>query len=310
MHEGRRPIRISRSSPRSADGACPSTRRPSAPPPPAAPSSPPQCASSARTPCSTASTSTGNIRGGGDNVRKLLGPAEREAEADALRLTVKGLREALDRLGRRTGRRYQLTAAVAGYPRSVAGIDWPGTQAYLNYVFVMTYDFTPEKSFARRGDFSGGGGLPGHHTNLHATPATEGYGADAMIRNLRAAGVPPAKMVIGAAFYGREWKEVDWTGGTFPASAPRGSFAGTIAFKDLKRRDLAAEKLTPGYDETAQAAYRSGPGSFISLDDPRSICAKGSWAIRHGLAGIFTWELNQDDGTLAEAMHRSVHGGC
>jgi len=242
--------------------------------------------------------------GGGDEARALLDDSARAAEAEAFRALAHELRAALDLEGRGAGRSYQLTAAVAGYERSVRGVDWARTQGPFNYIFVMTYDFTPEKAFAARGDFSGGGGPPGHHTNLHASKATEGYGADAMVRTLAEAGVPRAKMVIGAAFYGRQWKEVDWSGGNFPAATAKGAFVGTIPYKTIPGRQGAS------YDGTAQAAYLAGEGSFLSFDDARSICAKGVWASRNGLAGIFAWEASQDDGSLTAAMRDSVDGRC
>ena len=161
------------------------------------------------------------------------------------------------------------------------------------------------------GDFSGGGGPPGHHANLHALPATDGYGADAMVETLAGAGVPRAKMVLGAAFYAREWKDVDWTKGRFPAATKAGTFVGTIPHRAMRTRDLAAEGFEPGYDDTADAAYAaSEKGGFLSFDTPRSICAKAEWARLHGLAGIFSWEASQDDGTLIEAMRAGVQGRC
>lgn len=244
--------------------------------------------------------------GGGDAARPLLGDRERKAESEAFRALAAQLRAALDGLGRRSGRSFQLTAAVAGYPRSVRGVNWRRTQGYFNYLFVMTYDFTPEKAFEARGDYSGGGGLPGHHSNLHASAATDGYGADAMIRTLAEAGVPRAKMVIGAGFYAREWKEVDWSAGTFPASTPKGVFVGTVPYRGVKGQ----AGLRKGYDEAAGATYLIGDGRFLSFDDRRSICAKGEWAVRNGLAGIFAWEASQDDGSLVRAMSDSVDGGC
>ncbi|QAY78222.1 glycoside hydrolase family 18 protein [Sphingosinicella sp. BN140058] len=248
--------------------------------------------------------------GGGDNLRKLLPEVERAAEAPAFDALAQSLRTALDDLGHRSGRSYQLTAAIAGYPRSVRGVDWKTSQGAFNYLFVMTYDFTPEKSFAVRGDYSGGGGPPGHHTNLHASAATDGYGADAMIETLAGAGVPRAKMVIGAAFYAREWKDVDWDQGRFPAATPTGTFVDSVPYRVLTARDLSAKGVREGYDTAAEAAYAVSDGRLLSFDNPRSICAKGMWARRSGLAGIFAWEASQDDGSLVTAMHDSVNGGC
>lgn len=248
--------------------------------------------------------------GGGDNARALLSDAARQSEAANHRAFIEGLRHALDAMKAGDGRDRLLTTAVAGYPRSVAGIDWKGVADDFNLVFVMTYDFTPEKAFQRIGDYSGGGGWPGHHTNLVATPLTDGYGADAMIRNLEAAGVPQAKMVLGAGFYAREWTKASFDAGRFPASASAGTFVGASSWWEVQARDLPAKGWTDGYDEAAQAAYLYDPktGGFLSLDTPRSIAAKGAYARHEGLAGLFAWELSEDDGTLVDAMAAAASG--
>ncbi len=246
--------------------------------------------------------------GGGDNARALLGDEARQTEAANHRAFIDGLRQALDGMTAADGRPRLLTAAVAGYPRSVAGIDWKDVAGDFNLVFVMTYDFTPEKAFQRNGDYSGGGGWPGHHTNLVAGPSTDGYGADAMIRNLAAAGVPRAKMVLGAGFYAREWTKATFDDGRFPASGSGGDFVGASSWTAVQARHLADNGWTDGYDEAAEAAYMydSKNGGFLSLDTPRSIKAKGRYAQAQGLAGLFAWELSQDDGTLVDAMAAGV----
>lgn len=246
--------------------------------------------------------------GGGDNARALLSDEACVTEAANHRAFIDGLRQALDGMTAADGRPRLLTAAVAGYPRSVAGIDWKDVAGDFNLVFVMTYDFTPEKAFQRNGDYSGGGGWPGHHTNLVAGPATDGYGADAMIRNLAAAGVPKSKMVLGAGFYAREWTNATFEAGRFPASGTGGDFVGASPWTAVQARHLEDSGWTAGYDETAEAAYLYEPksGGFISLDTPRSIKAKGNYARREGLAGLFAWELTEDDGTLVDAMAAGI----
>ncbi len=246
--------------------------------------------------------------GGGDNARALLSDADRQTETANHRAFVDGLRQALDGMTAADGRERLLTAAVAGYPRSVAGIDWKDVAGDFNLVFVMTYDFTPEKAFQRNGDYSGGGGWPGHHTNLVASPATDGYGADAMVRNLAAAGVPKAKMVLGIGFYAREWTKAHFDDGRFPASASAGDFVGASSWNAVKARKLEAKGWAVGYDKTAEAAYLydKKTGGFISLDTPRSIAAKGRYAQGEGLAGLFAWELSQDDGALVNAMAKAA----
>ncbi len=249
--------------------------------------------------------------GGGDEARALLSDDARQTEAADHRAFIDGLRATLDGMKTQDGRERLLTAAVAGYPRSVAGIDWKDVAADFNLIFVMTYDFTPEKAFQRNGNYSGGGGWPGHHTNLVAGAATDGFGADAMVRNLAAAGVPKAKMVLGAGFYAREWTKARFDDGRFPASALAGDYVGASAWTALQARHLDDKGWINGYDQAAQAAYMSEPksGGFISLDTPRSIQAKGNYVRHEGLAGLFAWELTQDDGTLVDAMAAAAGEG-
>jgi chitinase len=44
----------------------------------------------------------------------------------------------------------------------------------------------------------------------------------------------------------------------------------------------------------------------MAYDDPRAVQAKGRFAREQGLAGVFAWELSQDNGDLLDAMNRGV----
>ena len=70
-------------------------------------------------------------------------------------------------------------------------------QEHLDYVLLMTYDM--------RGGFHT---LTGHHTNLY-TPTGDLFriSVDASVEIFRSAGVPADKIVIGAAFYSRMWRD-------------------------------------------------------------------------------------------------------
>jgi chitinase len=63
-----------------------------------------------------------------------------------------------------------------------------------------------------------------------------------------------------------------------------------------------------GYDENAQAAYLYHPekDAFISFDDKRSIAAKANWVKSKGLAGLFSWQIRQDNGDLVSAMYENL----
>ena len=45
---------------------------------------------------------------------------------------------------------------------------------------------------------------------------------------------------------------------------------------------------------------------WMGYDDPRAVLAKGRFVRDQGLAGVFAWELSQDNGDLLNAMNRGV----
>ena len=68
----------------------------------------------------------------------------------------------------------------------------------------MTYDFRTSDPIA------------GHHANLYLHPAdAKKRSVDSAVREFIAAGVPPAKIVVGVPFYGRAWADIE---GKEPAS--------------------------------------------------------------------------------------------
>lgn len=248
--------------------------------------------------------------GGGDAERRVLSEAARARERTEYTELMIELRAALDAAGR-PERRVELSVAAVGYRRAIEAADWRRIAPLLDHVFVMAYDFTPEREFRRRGDFSGGGGMPGHHANINQTPATGEFAAAAMVRNLVDAGVPARKLVLGVGFYAREWAGAGWTGGVFPVRGSAGRFVGTVPWRELDLPGRAARGQRLRRDEAASATYLTGPGGvFASLEDRRAICAKGRWGAEHGLAGLFAWEVTQDDGRLTEALADAADGRC
>lgn len=244
--------------------------------------------------------------GGGDEKRAVLaGPALARERSDFGALLAE-LRGALDRV-----RPLMLTAAVTGYDRAVAAIDWRAAAPRLDHVFVMAYDFTPEREFRRRGDFSGGGGLPGHHANLRATGPADEFGADAMVDRLLAAGVPAGKLVLGVGFYAREWTGALWAPGGFPGRGEAGAFKGAVPWRDLDLPGRARRGQRIGRDERAGATFLHAPdGTFASFEDRWAICAKGRYAAARGLGGLFAWEVGQDDGRLSAALAQAASRRC
>ncbi|MBC3765464.1 glycoside hydrolase family 18 protein [Neptunicella marina] len=226
--------------------------------------------------------------GGGGNQQPILDGAAADNERIQYTNMMKLLRHKMDQLALKTGRTYLLSAAVNGMPYKVNAIDWRGVIPYMDYVFAMTYDFAV------------GDGRAAHHTNLFSD-ASGSMSASAMLENLLVAGVPSQKLVMGAAFYGRGWTQSGWQGEAFADNSQSVS-TGSYQYRELIDQPPAG--YVYGFDKKAQAPYfyNSANDGFISFDDARSIEAKARWAKQKDLAGIFSWQIRQDNGDLLDAM--------
>ena len=231
--------------------------------------------------------------GGGGNSQKVLKGAQAQNEKQVFKLLMQELRAGLDKLEQNTGRDYQLTAAISGSTAKTQAIDWQKTIPFMDYVFVMTYDFAV------------GDGRAGHHTNLFSSDENS-LSANGMINNLINAGVPAHKLVLGIAFYGRGWHNSNWKNNAFEGNNHAVS-TGSYVYKELIANPPPGYLY--GYDAQAEAAYlfNADTKGFISFDDPRSTRAKTDWSRNKGLAGVFSWQIMQDNGDLLEAMYQGMH---
>jgi len=217
------------------------------------------------------------------------------------------LRRAFDALAVETGRRYLVTSAINTSAALVAKIDYRRAAQALDLVFMMSYDYhgpwTP---------------TAGHHTRLRSGAAHGDASLVAGTQTMLAAGVPAGKLVAGVAMYGRGFSGVTAAAdGHDSDGAPReGVYPGEDG--SLPYREIAARFL----DTLGQArrGYRllhdEGTGSYalwnprsrlyLGYDDPRAVLAKGRFALEQGLAGVFAWELSQDNGDLLNAMNLGV----
>ncbi|MCK6264345.1 chitinase [Vibrio sp. ZSDE26] len=248
------------------------------------------------------------------------------------------LRAMLDGLQAETGRTYELTSAIGvGYDK-IEDVDYADAVQYMDYIFAMTYDF-----------YGGWNNVPGHQTALYCgsfmRPGqcdgsgvdAEGvpykgpaYTADNGIQLLLSQGVPANKLVVGTAMYGRGWEGVTpdtltdpndpMTGtgtGKLTGTTEQGVWEdGVIDYKGIKTHMLGASHtgvngFEYGYDEQAQAPWVWNPtsGTLITFDDDKSVKAKGAYVRSLGLAGLFSWEIDADNGDILNAMHEGLAGG-
>lgn len=223
-------------------------------------------------------------------------------------LLMKELRAMLDELEAQTGRQYELTSAISAGGDKIAKVDYKAAQQYMDHLFLMSYDFNGAWSNTELG----------HQTNLYPAswdPTTK-YTTDKGVRALLGQGVDPAKVVVGAAMYGRGWTGVSGyqAGNPFTgkASGPiKGTWeAGVVDYRQIVR-DYMGAGWEQGYDEQAEAPYlfKADSGDLITFDNERSVKAKGQYVLANQLGGLFAWEIDADNGDILNAMHEGLGHG-
>ncbi len=245
---------------------------------------------------------------GGGGANGALGNA---SDRQAYVYLMRDLRQGLDTLEAETGREYELTSAVGAGPGKIDAVNYAGAEGYMDYIFAMTYDF-----------YGAWSGELGHHAGLfdYAANLHEGFDGASAINNLIAAGVPARKLVLGAAMYGRGWKGVTGAQLDNPFSGQgngpaKGTWEnGVLDYKDIVSNYLGGKSgsgvngFTYYYDDVAEAPYlwNAATGTLISYDNPRSVTAKGSYVKQHELGGLFSWEIDADNGEIIDAMVDSM----
>jgi chitinase len=127
------------------------------------------------------------------------------------------------------------------------------------------------------------------------------------VRQFLDAGVPARKLVIGAAFYGREFGDVS------PAHdglyQPYKKYIGEIPWPRLKSDFINRNGFVRHWDPRADAAWLWNPQTrtFITYEDPASIAAKAAFVKAHHLGGIMYWEQSLDPtGELLDAIRHGL----
>jgi chitinase len=209
-------------------------------------------------------------------------------------LLFRDLRRQLDTLQHQTSKKYLLTTAAGGFKNYLINTDMGSAQQYLDYVNLMTYDYS-------------GGKIAGHHTNLYTSGLYKTItSADNAVLEFMAAGVPASKLVMGIAFYGRVSNLVAGAkgiGDTINASS-RGK--GYTTIKD-SLVNQAGYKLYRDRQAKAPYLYNAETRQFITFDDEWSVKKKSKYVIDKKLAGVMFWEYDSDlKGYLLNEINRDL----
>jgi chitinase len=198
------------------------------------------------------------------------------------------LREKLDAASAVQGRagsdRYTLSIASADR-EYFDHTEMDKLQVYLDWVNVMSYDF-----------FNSLTPTTGHHAGLYraALASPTDRDADASVKQHLAAGIPPEKLVLGVAFYGRGFAGVKPVNGGL--NQPYARFEAAHDYSELADKLIGRQGFVRHWDDRAKAPYlwNSASRTFISYDDPQSIGIKAQYVKAHHLGGMMFWELSED----------------
>lgn len=212
-------------------------------------------------------------------------------------LLLEALRARLDALGREQGGRAYLLTIAAADGEAARGLEMQRIAAVLDWINLMTYDFhgslTP---------------TTGHHAGLHASPAVPGARTTAQaVEEFLAGGVPPRKINVGLAFYGRTFDEVE--PGRDGLGQPFHRGGGYVSWQRIAAEHLHGGVFARHWDDAAQAAWLWDPQQrrMISYEDPQALRAKVAYVREKGLGGVMYWEQNQDpDETLLDVVRAAL----
>lgn len=203
-------------------------------------------------------------------------------------LLLKELREALDARQEKDGRYYGITSCFASTEETSSYHDFDEIVNYLDYFNVMTYCFASPVYT---------GSLTSHGSNLYSSPNTY-YSAQEAVELFTARGVPPEKINIGASFTIASWGGVRPPDENTVVGAPSETKSGPNQdkfYKDFKTL-IEGGSFIYGFDEEAQAGYAYNPTTheYLSVDDEKSMRAKGKYVKDNNLAGMIIWESRGD----------------
>jgi len=181
-----------------------------------------------------------------------------------------------------------VTIAAGAGEYFIEGTEMDKVQEYLDYIMLMTYDTASSE-------------MTVHHTNLYdSNPEIKKSSAEHSVRIFNEAGVPLDKLIIGAAFYSREWKDVDApkpeTEGLYGLYCKKEGWPGFGAkFSDLDKDFINKNGYVRYWDDIAKAPYLFNGSNFLSYDDELSIKHKCDFVKQQNLLGIMYWEHSCDE---------------
>jgi chitinase len=208
------------------------------------------------------------------------------------------LRNALDELGAKTGKRYGLSTAVPASGWFPKANDVKAAAKIVDALKLMSYYY-----------YGGWSSTTGHHTNVSNNPrdpAWGGWSTKQALNEYLKAGIAPEKIMLGIGFYGHAWEGVKAgsrgdSPGLFqpyesvPNSPPYDQ--GTISWVEIEKLLQPGSGYTRYWDNVAQAPYLYNGDMWITYTDQEQIKLLTDFVKEKKLGGVFVWEYAHDMNT-------------
>ncbi|MCX2433228.1 glycoside hydrolase family 18 protein [Pedobacter sp. GR22-10] len=211
------------------------------------------------------------------------------ADKQNFTLLIKDLRDEL-------GSKAEISFAAGGNKNCLDScFEWKKVMPLVDRVNLMSYDLV-----------GGYAKISGHHTPLYSTPQQQSS-ADYAIKEMIKYGVPPDKIALGAAFYGRIFENTtDANHGLYQPT----KFLDGVSSRDYKTFFSKDSGYQYYWDDVAKAPYyyNATAKRLVTFDDKKSIALKTRYIIDQKLNGIMFWELNDDpySGGLLQTIHEAL----
>lgn len=202
-------------------------------------------------------------------------------------LLLQAVRTAIDAYGATVGKQYLLTAAVSSAPSNAANVEWDNVTPLLDMINLMSYDY-----------FGSWDPISNHNAPLYAPtlgdPAFNVNAGFTMLTNTY--NVPPNKINIGVAFYGRSFRQCAGLHQPHTGSDTQTFWQdeGTPQYYNVLNN---LSLFNQNWDTQAQVPYLTGSGSLqtvVSYDNPQSIALKAQYAVNNNARGVIIWEITGD----------------
>lgn len=207
---------------------------------------------------------------------------EGEKQRNDHTLLLKMLREKLDIYGQDKHYGLSIAAGSKTWYFEITGLS--ESVQYLDYVNLMTYDINAGCKYTM------------HHscpTKMETDLVEEGS-TEENIELFLKNNVPPHKLIIGAAFYSRQWKNVEDKNHGLHSFAGEASDYGP-GYTQLVREFVEKKGYTRYWDEAANAPYLFNGNNFITYEDEESLKCKCRLVRKWDIAGIMAWEYSCDE---------------